>query len=102
MKLDLKSFVKQNLDFNRILLLVIAVGVWGIFIQNFIHNIRTQDVYVTNRVDAWVDNTVDVRVENEVEVDLQKVLGYPVGCRKSYSIDGREYQAIDVYDRSRW
>ena len=55
----------------------------------------TQDVYVNGgRISADVSGNVSVG--NTVDVNLDKVLGYSVGCHKSYTINGREYQAIDV------
>jgi len=89
-----KKQVKSNIlnGIHNILLAVIAVGIWVLVAQN--RHSGTQDVYVVNTIDANVENTVDV--------NLDEVLGRPVGCRRSYTIDGKEYQAIDVYDRSRW
>lgn len=89
----------QNL-FVKVMLVTIALGVWGIFIQNFTRTFKTQEVAVVNIVSTRPLEPVSVNVENEVEVDLQKVLGYPVGCRRSYNVDGKEYQAIDVWNRA--
>ena len=88
----------QNL-FIKVMLVIIALGVWGIFIQNFARTFKTQEVTVVNSVNTRPLGPVSVSVENEVDVDVQKVLGYPVGCHKSYNVDGDEYHAIDVWDR---
>lgn len=82
------------------LLLIIAIGVWVIALQNLGVIPINQKVKVveTVRIVGDVDANVSgsVSVDNTVDVNLDKVLGYPVGCRRSYTIDGREYQAIDV------
>ena len=36
-----------------------------------------------------------------VDVNLEEVIGHTVGCHRSYTKDGREYQAIDVF-KSNW
>lgn len=104
--------IKEKLQGKNItlkgLLLIIAIGVWIIALQNLgvipinqkVKVVET--VRIVGDVDAnvsgsvSVDNIVDVNVDNTVDVNLDGVLGYPVGCRRSYTIDGREYQAIDV------
>ena len=54
-----------------------------------------QDVYVIGgAIDADVSGSVSV--DNEVDVNLERVLGYRVGCHESYTIDGKDYHAIDV------
>lgn len=92
----------KNLSLNGILI-VIAIGIWAIVLQNAGVIPTNQNVKVVNEVDAYVRGSVDVdgsvSVANTVDVNLDKVLGYPVGCHKSYTIDGKEYQAIDVYSR---
>lgn len=89
----------ENSKFLKIILTVIAVGIWMIVLQNFNTFDNRQDVYVRGGY-INVDNTVDVRgsvdVDNTVDVNLDKVLGYPVGCRRSYTIDGKQYNSIDV------
>ena len=78
-------------------------------IQGFIHeDSGAQKVYVVGgNLDAQVsgsvdvDNTVDVYVNNTVDVNLEKVIGHTVGCHRSYTKDGREYQAIDIF-KSNW
>lgn len=95
-------FANKDL-YTKIMLAAIALGVWGIFIQNFVRTFNPQEVYIVNTVRTDPVSTVSVSVENEVEVDLQKVLGYPVGCHQSYTVDGKQYHAVDVWDRTpRW
>lgn len=93
----------------KALLIVIAVGVWASVLQNagVIPSVGKQVYVVGGDIDANVSgavdvrNTVDVDVQNQVSVDIERVLGYPIGCHKSYTINGREYQAIDVF-KSNW
>ena len=97
--------MKEN-KFFKIILTVIAVGIWMLVLQGFgffPSQITTQDVYVRG---GELDADVYVRggsidVDNTVDVNLDRVLDRPVGCHKSYTIDGREYQAIDVF-KSNW
>ena len=59
---DLKivwSKIKNNLDFTKIMLAAIAVGVWILVLQNF--GVFTIQVEVDNTVDVYVKNTVDVQ-----------------------------------------
>ena len=89
----------ENNKFLKIILTVIAAGIWMIVLQNFNTFDNRQDVYVRGGY-IDVNNTVDVRgsvdVDNTVDVNLDEVLGYPVGCRRSYTIDGRQFNSIDV------
>ncbi len=41
----------------------------------------------------------DVSVDNVVQTDIEYVMGLQVGSHKSYTIDGKEYHAIDVWNR---
>ena len=104
--------IKEKLQGNNItlkwLILVTAIGIWVIALQNIgvipiSQKVKVVEVVrVVGNVDADVfghvsiDNIVDVNVDNTVDVNLDEVLGYPVGCRRSYTIDGREYHSIDV------
>ena len=93
----------------KVLLIVIAVGIWTNVLQNagIIPSAGKQVYVVGGDIDANVsgtvdiNNTVDVDVQNQVSVDIERVLGYPIGCHRSYTINGREFQAIDVY-KSNW
>ena len=74
-------------------IVIIAVCSIILVIQGF--GGGTQDVYVRGGdIDADVSGSVSV--DNEVDVNLERVLGYRVGCHESYSIDGKDYHAIDV------
>ncbi|OGU75889.1 MAG: hypothetical protein A2V93_01940 [Ignavibacteria bacterium RBG_16_34_14] len=88
----------MNDKFLKIVLLLIAVSLWILVLQNFDIIKTPKDVYVINTVDVQgsVDVSGSVSVDNTVDVNLDEVLGYRVGCRKSYAIDGRQYNSIDV------
>ena len=104
-----KNLLKgKNLSIKA-LLVVIAVGIWASVLQNagIIPSAGKQVYVVGGDIDANVSgavdirNTVDVDVQNQVSVDIERVLGYPIGCHKSYSVNGREYHAIDIF-KSNW
>lgn len=105
----LKNLLKgRNLSI-KVLLIVIAVGIWANVLQNagIIPSAGKQVYVVGGDIDANVSgavdvrNTVDVDVQNQVSVDIERVLGYPIGCHKSYTVNGREYHAIDIF-KSNW
>ena len=81
--------MKNTIEIVKIILLGI-IAVCSIILVTQGYGGGTQDVYVRG-------GSVDV--DNTVDVNLDEVLGRPVGCRTSYTIDGREYQAIDVCNR---
>jgi len=84
--------------FNKVILIVIAVGIWMIVLQNFNVFDNRQDVYVRGGyIDADVSGSVSV--DNTVDINIDEVMGYTVGCHDSYTIDGKSYKAIDVYSR---
>lgn len=99
---------RRNLSI-KFLLIVIAIGIWANVLQNagIIPSAGKQVYVVGGDIDANVSgavdisNTVDVDVQNQVSVDIERVLGYPIGCHRSYTINGREFHAIDVY-KSNW
>lgn len=104
-----KNLLKgKNLSIKA-LLVVIAVGIWASVLQNagIIPSAGKQVYVVGGDIDANVSgavdirNTVDVDVQNQVSVDIERVLGYPIGCHKSYTVNGREYHAIDIF-KSNW
>ncbi|MDP2302324.1 MAG: hypothetical protein Q8N03_07870 [Ignavibacteria bacterium] len=94
-------FSKTNDLLLKVILIIIAIGIWGLFLQNAGVISTKQTVYVKGGyIDANVSGSVGVSgsvdVDNTVDVNLDKVLGYPVGCRASYTIDGRQFNSIDV------
>ena len=104
-----KNLLKgKNLSIKA-LLVVIAVGIWASVLQNagIIPSAGKQVYVVGGDIDAnvsgavYIRNTVDVDVQNQVSVDIERVLGYPIGCHKSYTVNGREYHAIDIF-KSNW
>lgn len=92
----------------RFLLITIALGIWILVLQNAgiiptSQNvyIRGGDVGVYGTVSAEIDDPIHIQGSVEisgghVSVNLSEILGYPVGCRTSYTIDGKEYQSLDV------
>lgn len=95
----MKKFIIIILCFNTLLLSAIAAGIWYVALHT--HNVR-----IVNTVDTYVSNTVEIEGEVEVDggfvdVNIEEVLGYPIGCHHSYTIDGKKYNAIDVY-KSNW
>lgn len=105
-----KSLFKWKSLSIKALLVVIALGIWANVLQNagIIPSAGKQvcvvggdiGANVTGEVD--VKNTVDVDVQNQVGVDIEGVLGAPIGCHKSYTINGQDYYAIDVFKRNNW
>ena len=64
----------------------------------------TQTVYVTGgNIDADVNGTVDVSgsvsLDNTVDINIQEVQGRNAGSRRSYTIDGVDYNSLDVSSR---
>ena len=89
--IPINNRVKQeNYIFRNALLLFIALGVWGLFIQNmglFVpSDDYTQKVRVVNTVDTEVLGSVNVNgqvdVYNTVDVNISEVNGYNT---KSYN-----------------
>lgn len=94
---------KDKKDWSqKVMLLVIVIGVWINVFQNMGVSNKTYSVDVTNEVDANVRGNVNaqvhgsVSVDNVVDINLEKVIGHTVGSHKSYTSDGVEYAAIDV------
>ncbi|MFB0925726.1 MAG: hypothetical protein QMB65_10695 [Vicingaceae bacterium] len=87
---------KKSKNFTlKALLIVIAAGIWMIVLQNFIVFDNRQDVYVRGGyIDADVSGSVSV--DNTVDINIQEILGRSAGSRRSYTIDGVEYQSLDV------
>lgn len=62
-----KKFELKNLSLKSILV-IIAVGIWMVVLQNFGIIPVTQDVRVKNTIDANVSNTIDANVSGSVDV----------------------------------
>lgn len=88
---------------SKIILLVIAMGIWAIVLQNAGVIPTSQNVKVVNGVDTYVNGTVKVSgsvdIDNTVDINIKEIQGYPAGSRKSYDMNGKEHQALDVYSR---
>ena len=73
---------------DRIILIAISLGIWGIFLQNLgilMNNELTQKVRVVNTVSTSISGEVDtyvnggsISVSGEVDTNLQTVNGYSV------------------------
>lgn len=95
--------MKNKLEIvNLSLLAVIAVCLVIIVIQGF--GAGTKDVYVRGGdvdVKGRVSVNGSVSIDNTVDVNVEGVQGRRIGSHRSYTIDGHEYNAIDVY-KSNW
>lgn len=86
----------------KVLLLIIAIGVWVNVFQNMSVGNKTYRVDVMNEIEANVRGEVNaqvqgsVNVDNVVDINLEQVIGHTVGSHKSYTSNGVEYAAIDV------
>ncbi len=95
---------KNNNISLKVILGLIAIGIWAIVLQNAGVVPTKQNVYVKGGyvgMDGSVRVSGSVDVDNMVDINLN-VLGRPVGSHKSYVIDDREYQAIDVFQSNNW
>lgn len=94
----------KNISLKAILI-SIGLGIWMIVLQNagIIPKLvgtenGTQTVYVTGgSIDADVSGSVSV--DNTVDINIDKVQGRNVGSRRSYTIDGVDYNSLDVSGR---
>lgn len=83
---------QENYILRNVLLLFIASGVWGLFLQNMGLFVPSDDY--TQKV--RVVNTVDTDVQNTVDINLSKINGRSPGTRRSYKIDEKEFVKLDV------
>jgi hypothetical protein len=94
----------QNLNkTSKIILLSIAIGIWAIVLQNAGVIPTSQNVKVVNGVDTYVNGTVKVSgsvgIDNTIDINIKEIQGRSAGSRRSYEIDGKEYQSLDVSAR---
>ena len=92
---------------NRLILISIAIGIWGIFLQNLgiiTTDDFTQKVRVVNTVDTYVgggyieiDGSVPVEIENTVDVNLEAISGQYNVFYDHNRHDGQYYR-IPVYN----
>lgn len=66
--------VKSKNILLKAILIVIAVGIWAIVLQNAGIIPTNQNVKVVNEVDAYVRGSVDV--DNTVDVNIDAINGY--------------------------
>lgn len=66
----------KTANIQNVTLILIALGVWALVLQNAGVIETRQDVYVKGgSVEASVRNTLDVNVENQVDVNLSEING---------------------------
>ena len=101
---------KSTSNSLKVILIIMTIGIWAVVLQNAGVIPTNQDVYVKGgqqdvyvkggqvnirgNVDADVSGSVSV--DNTVDINIQEILGRNAGCRRSYTIDGVEYQSLDV------
>lgn len=89
----------KNISLKTILI-VIAVGIWAIVLQNAGVIPTNQNVKVVNAVDAYVRGSVDanvrgqVSVDNEVRVDISKINGWNAANYHAYTLQGQPYHSL--------
>ena len=96
---------KESHVFRNVLLLFIASGIWGMFLQNmglFVPSDEyAQNVRVVNTVDTNVSNSVDVygsvSVDNTVGIDIKAINGHYNAFWDSGSKHSGEYYRLPVY-----
>lgn len=88
--------IKPTNMWLKLILIIIAVGIWGIFFQNAgLIPITKYSVYVKGGyIDADVSGSVDV--DNEVDINISSINGHD-NAFYGPSRNGN-YDAIHVYD----
>ena len=96
-----KAIMDKNVNSIKSILIFLTIGIWLLVLQNFGVIPNKQNVYVkggsvkvTGYVNADVTGSVDV--DNTVDINIQQILGNNAGARRSYIIDGVEYNSLDV------
>lgn len=85
----------ESNTYNRTILILIAIGVWFLVLQNMGVMVGSRKV----KLDEPIRVKGDMEVKNTVDVNVSKVLGRPVGSSRSYELDGVEYHTIHVSPR---
>lgn len=67
--------IQKNISLKAILV-IIAIGIWAVVLQNSGVIPTTQRVRVTNTVDANAHVTGEVEIENTVDVNIEAINGY--------------------------
>lgn len=89
----------MNHIFEKIILLVIAIGILTAIALYIIDTNRIKKVYIVNTVDTEVRNKVEVSITDEVDVNLNDVLGTPIGTHATYVDEyGIQHWGIDVIE----
>lgn len=80
----------------KVILIIMAVGIWAVVLQNAGIIPTKQNVYVKGGyVNADINGTLDVNVENEVDVNVSSVNGHSDSFYGPSS--NGNYDAIHVY-----
>ncbi|MBC8489591.1 MAG: hypothetical protein H8D45_26535 [Bacteroidetes bacterium] len=87
--------------FSKILLGIIAAGIWMIVLQNFNVFDNKQDVYVRGGyidiAGGYVSVSGSVSVDNTVDVNIDEVLGRPAAAYRAYTDKyGKQHNALGV------
>ncbi len=91
----------------KIVLYVIAIGVWILVLQNVgvIPTRQNVNAYVEGgyvgvsgnvEVEGYVDVSGSVEITNEVDVDIRRINGWHAANYKSYTLDKEEYHSLGV------
>lgn len=92
-------------NITKVILGAIAIGIWVLVFQNSQQesSSSTIPVRVVNTVDSKINDPIrvtgNVKIDNIVDVNLEEILGYKAGTRRSYTINGVEYNSLDVSPR---
>lgn len=82
----------------KVILIAIGLGIWVMVLQNAGVIPSNQNVYVKG---GYIDADVNgyVNVGNTVDINIKEVQGRNAGSRRSYTIDGVDYNSLDVSPR---
>ncbi|MCM8569696.1 hypothetical protein NE848_09915 [Gramella jeungdoensis] len=81
---------------QKVFLVLIALGIWGIFLQNAGILPTTNSVYVNGgHISAEIQG--EVEVENTVDVNLHEINGHRDAFYNNYNSHPDDYYRIPVY-----
>ncbi|MCP4442916.1 MAG: hypothetical protein GY810_28760 [Aureispira sp.] len=83
---------------TQLLLFVIALGIWGLFLQNLGVIPVLQTVNVSHITSGQVGVYGTVTVENEVGVDIKKINGWNAANYNEYSLEGYEFHSLGIHN----
>lgn len=85
-----------------LMILAAAIGIWALVLQNAGVLPKENGVFLTNPYlpthfgGVKSDVSGVVSIDNEVKVNLMKILSRNAGSHNSCTIDGQEYNSLDV------